>query len=84
MSGKRSVLLVAQIAPPSSLVAARRVAAQCKYLGRAGHDVTVLTSAASGEGEIEGASAVVRTNDLLTSGLNWRRGQRPDQLPRGL
>jgi glycosyltransferase involved in cell wall biosynthesis len=75
VSGKRSVLLVAQIAPPSSLVAARRVAAQCKYLGRAGHDVTVLTSAASGEGEIEGASAVLRTNDLLTSGLNWRRGQ---------
>jgi glycosyltransferase involved in cell wall biosynthesis len=75
VSGKRSVLLVAQIAPPSSLVAARRVAAQCKYLARAGYDVTVLTSVASGEGPIEGAREVVRTKDALTSGLNWRRGQ---------
>lgn len=72
---KPSLLLVAQIAPPSSLVAARRVAAQCKYLGRAGYAVTVLTSAASGEGEIEGAVEVVRTKDALTSVLNWRRGQ---------
>ena len=61
-------MLVAQIAPPSSLVAARRVAAQCKYLGRSGHSVTVLTSDVSGEGPIEGAEAVVRTKDALTSG----------------
>ena len=72
---RRSLLLVAQIAPPSSLVAARRVAAECKYLGRAGYEITVLTSAASGEGAIEGAVEVVRTKDALTSGLNWRRGQ---------
>jgi glycosyltransferase involved in cell wall biosynthesis len=71
----RSLLLVAQITPPSSLVAARRVAAQCKYLGRAGYAVTVLTSVASGEGEIEGTVEVVRTKDALTSALNWRRGQ---------
>ena len=69
----RSVLLVTQYAPPSSLVAARRVAAVAKYLGRAGHSVTVLTSAASGEGAIEGAEEVVRTRDALTSPLNWRR-----------
>ena len=75
MTGGRSVLIVAQIAPPSSLVAARRVAAQCKYLGRAGYEVTVLTSVASGEGPIEGAREVVRTKDALTSALNWRRGQ---------
>jgi glycosyltransferase involved in cell wall biosynthesis len=75
VTGGRSVLIVAQIAPPSSLVAARRVAAQCKYLARAGYEVTVLTSLASGEGPIEGAHAVVRTKDALTSGLNWRRGQ---------
>jgi glycosyltransferase involved in cell wall biosynthesis len=75
VSGARSVLLVAQIAPPSSLVAARRVAAQCKYLARADYDVTVLTSIASGEGPIEGAHDVVRTTDALTSRLNWRRGQ---------
>lgn len=75
MTGGRSVLIVAQIAPPSSLVAARRVAAQCKYLARAGYEVTVLTSVASGDGPIEGAHEVVRTKDALTSGLNWRRGQ---------
>jgi glycosyltransferase involved in cell wall biosynthesis len=71
--GKPSVLLVSQYAPPSSLVAARRVAAVVKYLGRAGYPVTVLTSAASGEGPIEGATEVVRTMDALTSPLNWRR-----------
>ena len=75
MTGGRSVLIVAQIAPPSSLVAARRVAAQCKYLARPGYEVTVLTSVASGDGPIEGAHEVVRTKDALTSGLNWRRGQ---------
>ena len=75
MTGGRSVLLVAQIAPPSSLVAARRVAAQCKYLSRAGYSVTVLTSDVSGEGPIEGAESVARTKDALTSALNWRRGQ---------
>jgi glycosyltransferase involved in cell wall biosynthesis len=75
VAAKPSVLLVAQIAPPSSLVAARRLAAMAKYLGRAGHAVTVLTSIASGDGEIEGAQEVVRTRDALTSGLNWRRRQ---------
>jgi glycosyltransferase involved in cell wall biosynthesis len=74
-SDKPSVLLVTQYAPPSSLVAARRVAAVVKYLSRGGHRVSVLTSIASGHGPIEGAEAVVRTRDALTSGLNWRRGQ---------
>jgi glycosyltransferase involved in cell wall biosynthesis len=69
----RSILLVAQISPPSELVAARRVAGFSKYLTRLGHRVTVLTSRVSGEGEIEGAERVVRTNDLLLTRLNWRR-----------
>src|SRR5215208_67555 len=69
-----SVLLVAQLAPPSNLVAARGVAAMAKYLSRLGHSVTVLTSIASGTGPIEGAKEVVRTPDALTSRLNWRRG----------
>ena len=33
----------------------------------------MLASDVSGEGEIEGAESVVRTKDLLTSRLNWRR-----------
>jgi glycosyltransferase involved in cell wall biosynthesis len=69
----RSVLIVAQVAPPSWLVAARRVAGLTKYLNRLGHRVTVLTSAISGEGPIEGAAEVVRTVDLMASRLNWRR-----------
>jgi glycosyltransferase involved in cell wall biosynthesis len=70
----RSILLVAQIAPPSELVAARRVAGFTKYLARLGYRVTVLTSRVSGSGPIEGAERVVRTSDLLVSRLNWRRG----------
>jgi glycosyltransferase involved in cell wall biosynthesis len=70
----RSILLVAHLSPPSPLIAARRVAAMTRYLARLGHLVTVLTSAVSGEGPIEGAAGVIRTPDLMASGLNWRRG----------
>jgi glycosyltransferase involved in cell wall biosynthesis len=70
----RSILLVGQLAPPTNLVAARRVAGLTRYLARLGHSVTVLTSGVSGEGEIDGAQAVVRTYDLMATHLNWRRG----------
>jgi len=69
----RSVLLVAQLSPPTNLVAARRVAGLTRYLARLGHRVTVLTSAASGDGQIDGAVEVVRTPDLIATRLNWRR-----------
>ena len=69
----RSILLVAQLTPPSGLIAARRAGAFAKYLGRLGHRVTVLTSRTSGEGPIEGAAEVVRTGDALATRLNWRR-----------
>ena len=68
----RSILLVAQLSPPSELSAARRVAGLATYLHRLGHRVTVLTSLASGRGPLPGAR-VVRTRDLMVSGLNWRR-----------
>src|SRR5215218_5753493 len=69
----RRLLLVAQIAPPSPLSAARRVAGLTRHLARLGHEVSVLTSMLSGGGSIDGATGVVRTRDLLVSGLNWRR-----------
>jgi glycosyltransferase involved in cell wall biosynthesis len=69
----RSILVVAQLTPPSPLVGARRPGAIAKYLGLAGHRVTVLTSIASGSGPVPGAGRVVRTRDLLSSPLNWRR-----------
>jgi glycosyltransferase involved in cell wall biosynthesis len=68
----RSILLVAQFAPPSELSAARRVAGLAKYLDRLGHQVTVLTSLSSGRGPVPGAR-VVRTRDAMVSELNWRR-----------
>jgi glycosyltransferase involved in cell wall biosynthesis len=72
-SPSRRILLVAQLAPPSPLVAARRAEGLTKYLAREGYSVTVLTSAISGDGEIEGADRVVRSTDLMASRLNWRR-----------
>jgi glycosyltransferase involved in cell wall biosynthesis len=70
----RSILLVAQLTPPSPLVGAHRPAALAKYLARRGHRVTVLTSMAAGSGPVPGAARVIRTRDLLSSRLNWRRG----------
>ena len=69
----KSVLLVSQHAPPSGIIAARRIGGLVKYLARAGYRITVLTSRISGEGELEGAAAVVRTRDLFATQLNWRR-----------
>jgi glycosyltransferase involved in cell wall biosynthesis len=71
----RRVLLVAQLAPPSPLIAARRIAGLAKYLAAEGLEVSVLTSRISGEGDIEGAKAVARTPDLMATPLNWRRAQ---------
>jgi glycosyltransferase involved in cell wall biosynthesis len=68
-----SVLIVSQHAPPSGIIAARRIGGLVKYLARAGHRVTVLTSRISGEGPVEGAERVVRTRDLFATQLNWRR-----------
>lgn len=67
------MLIVAQISPPSEIVAARRTAGLAKWLGRRGHRVTVLTSRRSGEGGVHGAVATVRTHDLAATRLNWRR-----------
>jgi glycosyltransferase involved in cell wall biosynthesis len=69
----RSILIVAQHAPPSPLVGARRPAALAKELGRRGLEVSVLTSLASGGGPVPHAARTVRSRDLLTTRLNWRR-----------
>ena len=69
------VLLAAQVAPPSPLIGARRVAALAKHLSAEGLEVAVLTSSISGEGEIVGTTRAIRTFDLMASPLNWRRAQ---------
>jgi glycosyltransferase involved in cell wall biosynthesis len=73
VTGRGPVLVVAQLAPPSPLVAARRVAGLVKYLSRLGYAITVMTSVLSGDGPVDGAARVVRTGDLMVSRLNWRR-----------
>jgi glycosyltransferase involved in cell wall biosynthesis len=73
LTARSSILLVVQLSPPSSLVAARRTAGLAKYLPRLGHEVTVLTSRVSGSGAVEGAASTVRTRDLAATSLNWRR-----------
>ena len=69
----RSILLLSMFAPPATASAARRPAGLTKYLSQLGHRVTVLTSNVSGSAPIAGAHRVVRTGDLMTSRLNWRR-----------
>jgi glycosyltransferase involved in cell wall biosynthesis len=59
----RSILFVAYFYPPCRDTGAHRPAAMVKYLRRAGHRVTVLTTSAYGRGD--GADEdVVRTTDL--------------------
>jgi len=70
---RRSLLLVCHVTPPTTMSAARRAGALTKHLARLGHSVAVLTSVAWGSGAIPGAALTVRTRDLLSSRLNWRR-----------
>lgn len=71
---QRRILLVAQLAPPSPLSAARRVAGFAKHLGRRGHRVAVVCSNLSGTGPVQGAARGIRTRDVMTSRFNWRKG----------
>jgi glycosyltransferase involved in cell wall biosynthesis len=54
-------------------VGARRPAALAKELGRRGHHVAILTSLASGRGPVEAGAVTIRSRDLLSTRLNWRR-----------
>jgi glycosyltransferase involved in cell wall biosynthesis len=59
---RRSILFVAYFYPPCPDAGAHRPAAMVKYLRRAGHRVTVLTTSAYGEEP--GETDVIRTADL--------------------
>ncbi len=56
---------------------ANRWAAMTKYLGRQGHDVTVLTTAAFGSLPEDAATGVVRSGDLIASDALRRLTRRP-------
>ena len=57
------ILLVAYFYPPCTDTGAHRPAALAKYLRRAGHDVSVLTTSAYGTLSTDGDDQVVRTAD---------------------
>ncbi|MDQ2676333.1 MAG: hypothetical protein M3Y34_05940, partial [Actinomycetota bacterium] len=59
----RRILLVSYFYPPCTDTGAHRPASMVKYLRRAGHDVTVLTTAAYGTLPGGGDEGVVRTTD---------------------
>jgi glycosyltransferase involved in cell wall biosynthesis len=59
----RRLLLVAYFYPPCRDTGAHRPAALAKYLRRAGHDVTVLTTSAYGTLSGDAADGVERTSD---------------------
>lgn len=63
MSQRRRILLVAYFFPPCTDTGAHRPAALAKYLRRAGHDVTVLTTSAYGDQPGDPELQVERTTD---------------------
>ena len=63
-SSSRRILLVSYFFPPCTDTGAHRPAALGKYLRRAGHDVTVLTTSAYGSLEGDKADGVERTADM--------------------
>lgn len=66
---------MSQVGPPAGYSAARRIGGLTKYLARAGHEVTVLTSLAFGSGPVPGAHRTVRTRDLVATNVNPRRAR---------
>ena len=59
----RRILLVSYFYPPCTDTGAHRPTSMVKYLRRAGHDVTVLTTSAYGELPDDSEQGVVRTTD---------------------
>ncbi len=68
VSSARRILLVAYFYPPCRDTGVLRPAAMAKWLRRAGHEVTVLTTSAYGTEPTDDRDGVVRTNDLQ----RWR------------
>jgi glycosyltransferase involved in cell wall biosynthesis len=71
---RRRILLVAYYHPPLNIIGGRRPFALAKYLARAGHDVTVLTTVRNGTPVGPEGARVVAARDLLATRLNWRAG----------
>jgi glycosyltransferase involved in cell wall biosynthesis len=72
----RRILVAAYFYPPMNIIGARRPHGLAKWLRRRGHEVTVVTSRASGEAADDPSLSTVRTMDLLATRVNWRRRSR--------
>jgi glycosyltransferase involved in cell wall biosynthesis len=71
------LLLITYHWPPFSGSGATRWTALVKYLRRAGHEVTVVTTSAFGSQPSDAANLVVRTRDLAAAGALRRLLRRP-------
>ena len=65
----RRILVIAYYYPPSTASGANRWAAMVRHFRRLGHEVWVVTSAATGAYPDDAARGVVRAGDLATSQL---------------
>ncbi len=74
------ILLVTYFFPPSTDTGGHRPSALAKYLARAGHDLTVLTTSAYGEMESDSQRQVVRTTDMQRWRAKLRGAERIDAL----
>jgi len=73
----RRILVIAYYYPPSTASGANRWAAMVRHFTRLGHQVWVVTSAATGSYRDDAARGVVRAGDLATSQLLRRVLRRP-------
>ena len=71
----RRILLVSYFYPPCTDTGAHRPTSMVKYLRRAGHDVSVLTTSAYGTLPDDDAQGVVRTTDAQLWRAKLRGGQ---------
>ncbi|HVC84151.1 MAG TPA: glycosyltransferase [Solirubrobacteraceae bacterium] len=76
----RRILAVSYYFPPSPLAGAHRWESMAAVLRKLGHEVTVLTTGASGGLDTDGPW-VVRTGDLQTSATLRRLLRRPERTP---
>ena len=76
----RRILLVSYFFPPCTDTGAHRPTALAKYLRRAGHEVTVLTTSAYGRLEGSAEERVVRTPDAQLWRARLRGADRIDAL----
>jgi glycosyltransferase involved in cell wall biosynthesis len=80
MSAARRILFVTYFYPPCTDTGAHRPSSMVKYLRRAGHDVTVLTTSAYGSLPDDAGQGVIRTTDAQLWRAKLRGGDHVGSL----